>query len=111
MWGVNEIRRSELILQFLNNSPSSLGFIFFNSHMRKQQEMDLPRYVVLDLTAETTGLGETPAKTLSHVVFPLVLRIISHEPVIPKLSQSSNSGWAEVALLSLLAKPSPRGPD
>ena len=66
------------ILQFLNNSPSSLiGLILLNSRMHQQPEMDLPRYMVLDLTVQTTGLGETPAKTLPHVVFPLVLRITS----------------------------------
>ena len=66
------------ILQFLNNSPSSLiGLILLNSRMHQQPEMDLPRYIVLDLTAQTTGLAETPAKTLPHVVFPLVLRITS----------------------------------
>ena len=64
------------ILQFLNNSPSSLiGFILLNSRMHQQPEMDLPRYIVLELTAQTTGLAETPAKTQPHVVFPLALRI------------------------------------
>ena len=64
------------ILHFLNNSPSSLiGFILLNSRMHQQPEMDLPRYIVLHLTAQTTVLGETPAKTLPHVVFPLVLRL------------------------------------
>lgn len=56
------------ILQFLNNSPSSLiGLILLNSRMHQQPEMDLPRYIVLDLTAQTTGLGETLAKTLPHM--------------------------------------------